>query len=114
MKWLDYALVGGLTLVGLVHCFVVAPSAYDTLSANAFWFFGTGLAILFTAALNGLRIVCRGRAAGARWTALGATLAMLALVGAFGATQNALGRPDVYVQLGLYAGCAAMALLRRP
>ncbi len=113
MRWIDYALVVGLAAVGLVHCFVFTPMVYDSLTPGAFWFFGTGLAILFAAALNGLRAICGARAPGVRWAAGLASLAMFALVCVFAASFEAWGRPDVFLQLGLYAASVLMAVLRR-
>jgi hypothetical protein len=51
MRLLDRICAGALFLLAIVHC-VLVPSTYT----GRIWIFGTGLALLFTAMLNVLRI----------------------------------------------------------
>jgi hypothetical protein len=86
MKFLDRACAGALFLVAIVECWRVPPKYPGRL-----WIFGSGLALLFTAMLNLLRLRAGSRVPGLRLFCIGAntmTLAwLLSLIASIGAAQ---------------------------
>ncbi len=74
MKRFDRVCAGAVLLLGLVHC-LSTPRAL----AGRLWFFGTGLAILFAAMLNLLRIRNGYGMSGLRMFCLAANVTLVAL-----------------------------------
>lgn len=86
----------------------VAGAQYDTLSFDALWFAGSGLAIVLIGTLS---LLARSASAptGARWAAAGANLAGLALAVAFGVlTGWREPQGPVLVSLFFMGGIGAM------
>lgn len=73
MKLLDRLCAGTLFVVAVVDCLLV-PRTYT----GRIWIFGTGLALLFTAMLNILRLRNDGRVKGLKLFCVTANLTMLA------------------------------------
>lgn len=93
MKLLDRLCAGALFLVAIVECWRVPPRY-----PGRIWIFGSGLALLFTAMFNLLRIRIGNRVPGLRLFCVSAnamTLAWLAaLIASIGVTP-ALSNPQV-------------------
>lgn len=75
MKGLDRACAGALFLLALVECWLV-PRDYT----GRIWIFGTGLALLFTAMLNLLRVRNGYSVRGMKLFCIGANVMMLVFV----------------------------------
>jgi hypothetical protein len=75
MKMLDRLCAGTLFLLAMIVCLVV-PRNYT----GRIWIFGTGLALLFTAMLNWLRIRNGYPVRGLRMFCIACNVAMLALM----------------------------------
>jgi hypothetical protein len=99
---------GWLTVaVGVLHL-GVAGAQYDTLSFDALWFAGSGLAVVLIGVLSLLARSAPARA-GARWSAAGANLGGLALAIAFGTlTRWREPQGPMLVALFLAGGIGAM------
>lgn len=101
---------GGLTAaVGMLHLAVGAVQ-YDTLSFDALWFAGSGLAVVLIGVLT-LLMRSAPASSGLRLTALGANVAGLALAVAFGALTR-WREPQGPVLVTLFLAGAAGAMLR--
>jgi hypothetical protein len=72
MKLFDPLCAGALFLLAIVHCLLV-PGTYT----GRIWIFGTGLALLFTAMLNVLRIRNGGALKGLKLFCITANTTML-------------------------------------
>jgi hypothetical protein len=73
MRPLDRACAGALFLLAVVECWLV-PRSYT----SRLWIFGTGLALLFTAIANLLRLRNGYSVRGLRFFCIGANVMMLA------------------------------------
>jgi hypothetical protein len=73
MKVIDRLCAGALFLLGTLHCLLTPRSMTGRL-----WFFGTGLAMLFTAMLNWLRIRNGYRVQGLKVFCISANVLLLA------------------------------------
>ncbi len=93
MKLLDWICVGILFVLAMLDCLLV-PRTYS----GRIWIFGTGLALLFTAMLNVLRIRNNGFVKGLKLFCVTANLTMLvfaiALMASIGKSR-ALANPQV-------------------
>jgi hypothetical protein len=101
MKFFDRSCAGALFLLAIVECWLV-PRDYP----GRIWIFGTGLALLFTAMLNLLRIRNGYSVRGLRLFCLGADVIMLVFVAALIASvgwSRTLANPQVLLVLGLLA-----------
>jgi hypothetical protein len=74
MKTLDRLCAAALFILAIVDCLIV-PRTYT----GRIWIFGTGLAVLFTAMVNLLRIRNGYRVAGLKMFCIAANVTMLAL-----------------------------------
>ncbi len=74
MKLFDQFCAAVLFLLAITDCLLV-PRTYT----GRIWIFGTGLALLFTAMLNWIRIRNAGRVRGLRMSCITANITMLAL-----------------------------------
>jgi hypothetical protein len=108
MRLVDRACAGTLFLLAVLECWLV-PRTYT----GPLWIFGTGLALLFTAMLNLLRIRNGYSVRGLRLFCMGANLMMLALVVALIASigwQRTMANPQVPLIAGLLVAETAFAL----
>ena len=108
MKLVDRACAGTLFLLAVLECWLV-PRTYP----GRLWIFGTGLALLFTAMLNLLRIRNGYSVRGLRLFCIGANLMMLALVAALIASigwPRTMANPQIPLIAGLLVAETAFAL----
>jgi hypothetical protein len=92
---------GALFLLAIVECWLV-PRDYT----GRIWIFGTGLAVLFTAMLNLLRIRNGYSVRGLRMFCIGANVVMTVFVAALMASiggAKTLANPQVVMMSGLLA-----------
>jgi len=112
MKWFDRACAGALFLLAIVECWLI-PRNYP----GRIWILGTGLALLFTAMLNLLRIRYGIIAPSLRLYSLSSNVMMLtfavALVASIGWVRSRANQ-QVLLMLGLLAIEIAFSLLRKP
>jgi len=106
--WLMFA-------VGVLHCsvtFIIAASPTET----AFWFFSGGLALIYCAALNLLRVRYAAMAPGLRRVCAGVNVSMLVFIAAFLAAQGfrAFRNPAAVVLAASALAATAFSLFRRP
>lgn len=104
--WLMFA-------VGLLHCsvtFIIAASPTET----AFWFFSGGLALIYCAALNLLRVRYAAMAPGLRRVCAAVNVSMLAFIFAYLAAQRAFRNPGAVVVTASALAATAFSLFRRP
>jgi len=107
-----YQVLGsGIVLLGVVHM-ATTFQAFDTLSGAAVWFFGAGIAMVLTGALNVLNAAYGQRAPGMRWTCRITNVVMtgFAVVAAV-ATRATVG--EFLVIVGLVASATLLSLLPR-
>lgn len=108
MTFLDRVCAGTVFLLAVLECWLV-PRTYT----GRLWIFGTGLALLFTAMLNLLRIRNGYSVRGLRLFCLGANLMMLGLVIALSASigwQRTMANPQIPLIGGLLVAETAFAL----
>lgn len=101
MRHVDRVCAGALFLLAIVECWLV-PRDYT----GRIWIFGTGLALLFVAMLNLLRIRNGYSVRGLRMFCISANVVMTvfvaALMASIGGTKT-VGNPQVIVIVGLLA-----------
>jgi hypothetical protein len=86
-------------------------SAFDAVTSSAIWFFGAGIAMALTGALNLLNAAYGRAAHGLRRTAIATNLALIvyaSLAGVVSGTSPA----EFVVIVGLVVGTAALSLKR--
>lgn len=83
--------------------------AFDGLSSAAAWFFGAGIAMSLTGALNLLNATYGHTARGLRRTAIGVNLAMIVYAGVAGLASQA-SLLEMLIIVGWVAGTAALSL----
>jgi hypothetical protein len=108
MKRLDRACAGALFLLALVECWLV-PRDHP----GRIWIFGTGLALLFTAMLNLLRLRNGYGVRGLKLFCIGANVMMLVFVIALIASigwPRTMANPQVPLVLGLLAAETTFSL----
>jgi hypothetical protein len=101
LRRIDRVCAGGLFLLAVVECWLV-PREYT----GRIWIFGTGLALLFTAMLNLLRIRNGYSVSGLRMFCVAANVAMTVFVAGLAISigkANTLANPQLLVILGLLA-----------
>ena len=101
MRHADRVCAGALFLLAIVECWLV-PRDYT----GRIWIFGTGLALLFVAMLNLLRIRNGYSVRGLRMFCIAANVVMTVFVAALMASigeAKTLGNPQVIVIFGLLA-----------
>ena len=101
MRRIDRVCAGALFLLAVVECWLV-PREYT----GRIWIFETGLALLFTAMLNLLRIRNGYSVSGLRMFCVAANVAMTVFVAGLAISigkANTLANPQVLVILGLLA-----------
>jgi len=112
MKLLDRACAGALFLLAVVECWLV-PRDYT----GRIWIFGTGLALLFTAMLNLLRLRNGYGVQGLRLFCIGANVIMtvfvMALILSIGWPRT-LANPQVLLILVLLGGETPFSLAKNP
>jgi hypothetical protein len=112
MKGLDRACAGALFLLAIVECWLV-PRDYT----GRIWIFGTGLALLFTAMLNLLRVRNGYSVRGLKLYCIGANVMMLvfviALIASIGWARTK-ANPQVLLVLGLLAAETTLSLAKNP
>jgi hypothetical protein len=112
MTLLDRACAGALFLLAVVECWRV-PRDYT----GRIWIFGTGLALLFTAMLNLLRLRNGYGMQGLRLFCIGAnvimTVFMMALILSIGWPRT-LANPQVLLILVLLGSETAFSLAKNP
>jgi hypothetical protein len=111
MKILDGICAGGLFILAVVDCLIV-PKNYT----GRIWIFGTGLALLFTAMLNLLRIRNGRGVAGLRLFCITANVTMLAFVVSLMASigkSRTLQHPQILLVGTLLLAETALSLRRR-
>lgn len=115
MERLDSANAWVLFGIGLLHCsvtFIIAESPTDT----AFWFFSGGLALIYCAALNLLRVRYAAVAPGLRRVCAAVNMSLLGFIAAYLAAQGwrAFRNPGAGVLTASVLAATAFSLLRRP
>ncbi|HXY49858.1 MAG TPA: hypothetical protein VEI01_10440 [Terriglobales bacterium] len=112
MKLLDRACAGALFLLAVVECWLV-PRDYT----GRIWIFGTGLALLFTAMLNLLRLRNGYGVQGLRLFCIGANVIMtvfvMALILSIGWPRT-LANPQVLLLLVLLGSETPFSLAKNP
>lgn len=112
MRLVDRGCAGGLFLVAVVECWLV-PRTYS----GRLWILGTGLALLFTAMLNLLRVRNGYGVRGLRLFCIGANVMMLAWVVALIATigwKTTVANLQVLLTAALLPVETAFSLARNP
>jgi len=104
-----------LFAIGILHCsvtFVIAAAPTET----AFWFFSGGLALVYCAALNLLRVRYGAIAPGVRRACAAVNLSLLAFVVAYLAAQGlgAFRNPGTGVLTASALAATAFSLFRKP
>ena len=104
-----------LFAVGLLHCsvtFIIAAAPTE----SAFWFFSGGLALIYCAALNLLRVRYAAEAPGVRRVCTAVNISLLVFILAYLATQglDALRNPGAVVLTASAFAATAFSLFRRP
>ena len=101
--------------IGLLHCsvtFIIAESPTET----ALWFFSGGLALIYCAVLNLLRVRYAAIAPGLRRACAAVNLSLLAFIFAYLAAQGlaAFRNPGAAVLVACGLAATAFSLFRRP
>ena len=101
--------------IGLLHCsvtFIIAESPTET----ALWFFSGGLALIYFAALNLLRVRYAAVAPGLRRVCAAVNLSMVGFIAAFLAAQGfrAFRNPAAAVLTASALAATAFSLFRKP
>jgi hypothetical protein len=112
MRLLDRSCAGALFLLAVVECWLV-PRTYT----GRLWIFGAGLALLFTAMLNLLRLRNGYRVRGLRLFCIGANVTMLAWAGALIASigwPRTMANLQVPLVTGLLTVETAFSLAKNP
>lgn len=113
MKTFDYIIAWLIFGVGIVHC-LATMVYFKQFRMPALWFLGSGLALLYVAALNLLRIRYDAAASGLRRVCIVGNLVMLIFVLMVGATMSLRLNPQVVLFIALIAAATACSILRRP
>jgi hypothetical protein len=112
MKGLDRACAGALFLFAVLECWLV-PRDYT----GRIWIFGTGLALLFTAMLNLLRVRNGYGVRGLKLYCIGANVMMqvfvIALIASIGWARTEAD-PQVLLVLGLLGAETTFSLAANP
>jgi len=108
MKTLDAVFAWFILGFGVLHS-VAAFDKYDSLSADALWFFSGGLALLLLAGLNLLRIRYAAVAPGVRTVCIAANLAFLGFALTYFAARlsTSLNSPGGWLLLAVLLGATA-------
>jgi hypothetical protein len=112
MRVLDRASAGALFLLAVVECWLV-PRTYT----GRLWILGTGLALLFTALLNLLRLRNGYSVRGLRLSCIGANVMMLAWVVAMIASigwATSIANPQVLLATVLLLAETVFSLAKNP
>lgn len=111
---LDRGTSWAILAIGVTHC-LLTPILFRELTPRAVWFFSGGLAIVYQALFNLLRLR-HGRVAGIRRLSIGANLAGLGFAALMvAATGGGLWRePTSVVFLALLTAAAAFSMARAP
>ena len=111
MRKLDWAAGWALVILGATHC-LFTFAQYKELSGAAMWFFSGGLALIYTGALNLVRVNAGKAAAG--WSQF-ANLSMLLFAMAYAARRGmkAFSDPQVWLLLALLGGAAWFSFRRK-
>ncbi len=112
MRWLDRSCAGALFLLAIIECWLV-PRDYT----GRIWIFGTGLAMLFTAMLNLLRIRNGYSVPGLRLFCIGANVMMVVFTGALIASigwSRTMANLQVLLVLGLLGIETTFSLANNP
>lgn len=111
MRLLDWICTVALFVLAIIDCLLV-PKTYT----GRIWIFGTGLALLFTAMLNLLRIRNKGEVRGLKIFCITANVTMLvfaiALMASIGKART-LANPQVPVVAALLLAETAFSLGRK-
>ena len=104
-----------LFAVGVLHCsvtFIIAAAPTET----AFWFFSGGLALIYCAALNLLRVRYAAVAPGVRRVTAAVNVSLLAFIFAYLAAQGlgAFRNPGAVVLTASALAATAFSLFHRP
>lgn len=115
MDRLDSANAWLLCGFGVLHCsvtFIIAASATEA----AFWFFSGGLALIYCAALNLLRVRYAAVAPGLRRVCAAANVSLLGFIAAYLLAQGwrAFQNPAAGILTAAALAATAFSLLRRP
>jgi len=100
----------GLVLLGSLHM-VTTFRAFDAMTSSAVWFFGAGIAMVLTGALNLLNATYGHAARGLRLTAIATNLALIIYASLAGVASRA-SPVEFVVIVGLVAGTAGLSLAR--
>ena len=95
----------GLMLLGAAHM-ATTFRAFETLSSGAVWFFGAGIAITLTGALNLLNRAYGKQAPGLHWTCV-ATNGVMTAFGLLAGVATHAGVREFIVVVGLFERCHA-------
>jgi len=101
----------GLVLLGALHM-VTTFRAFDAMTSSAVWFFGAGIAMALTGALNLLNAMYGHAARGLRRTTIASNLALVVYASLAGVASRASAAEFVII-VGLVAGTAVLSLQRR-
>lgn len=112
MRLIDRIFAWALLVLGLVHC-AFTPIAYAQFSINAIWFLGAGMAMVFAAMLNLLRISYSAVAPGTRLAALIANVLLLSLSVGIAGAVTLHNNPQVIVAGVIVLVELLFSLLRR-
>lgn len=115
MERLDSVTAWLLFGIGLLHCsvtFIIAASPTET----AFWFFSGGLALIYCAALNLLRVRYAAVAPGLRRVCAAVNISLLGFIAAHLAAQGwrAFRNPAAGVLTAAALAATAFSLFRTP
>ena len=102
----------GIVLLGTVHM-VTTAALTATSPAGRVWFFGAGMAMVLTGALNLLNSAYGASAVGVRLVCVASNVLMTCFAVVAGFFTNA-GPAQSIVVLGLVGGTTALSLLRKP
>jgi hypothetical protein len=111
MRLFDRSCATALFLLAVIDCLLV-PRNY----MGRIWIFGTGLALLFTAMLNWVRIRNAANIPGLRLSCVTANITMLVLAGSLMASigrARTLANPEVWLAGILLLGETAFSLIHK-
>ncbi len=99
----------GLVLLGLVHM-AATTQFYSGLTGRAVWFFGAGIAMSLTGALNLLNVSYGAIAPGLRRVCIAANVVMT-LFGIVAGSVTGASVPEFIIVIGLTAGAAILSFV---
>ena len=112
LRFIDYGLAALVLLAGSLQVFFAVSAMFDTLTPDAVWFFGAGIALWLAGGLNVLRIAYARQAPGVKWASFFANVLILVLAFFYGAAVGDFLQPVVIGQLALFAGAAFLSAMR--